>query len=1784
MRHLRDFLHPVWRDAFKDDKYSDKTELNQAVLDVFDDKLQKVEDDTIHSKEQSFLQTASDEWLDYWGSWFGLKREKKQSDTDYRQALLNHVVHARDTVPALRESIANFLKTNMADVQIYEPYTDVFFLDDSSLDSNKKLISQDYYTYGIIDIEIAVPFPTEVIDIINWFRPAGVLWVLTYRPSLDTNAPIWNLPPYNANLAAKLLTFTYKTGFDKKQSYSLTPNSKYNNGVTQEAFFTDDSYLNSLALLLGSEAVTSSYYNAIGYLNGLIIPSKGDTVKTLSRRLNNIPPKDNYLIEKKDNLSKTFNITRNNENNTNLLKDTFDFNAWYIPNSTQYSNDRRLSGANILAIQGDGQSFTKNQDLNLVVGEEYTISLQAKLKYPAQSNAIKLMANIDRGHTDLVITDSLSTNWKTYSVTFKYRGNTQDSLTITGIGDFSVAREVQISNIQVERGKVATPWSKSFNDINTEISDGYTYVYTLFDVHAFYYNQIESEGALKSRIGFDSTNDEINKAMDRYLEQKHIVADYHIDNSVKDNTHTQMMAFNYTLNMWVNFGDDNVSDQSNSINFKFNAMESYMNDSGLMVIAFRTETLDNDFKWDLNEIQLNVVKTYPYKNSINIYANYVTSATELLFQTLVGTDRYGNSNNDTDTMLYDRFQQHYPIRYIKNIIKKVHLYDDDNNANGFRLNNSNLNGDKNSPYVLPADKDPYSLYTVIPKYYEEDKDIPLVSVSILGASIDDTSNKNILGNLLQGGIYSTVIENLWRSNSSTTIMKHTDFNGSRLGLKISNDSPKVTDTLFIDSQSTYKEQAYKYSMQLKSDTLASMRVKILLISNDYKYPVLDTTVEVTNEYQPYSFKFNTNKVFADTIRIELIPDTKTAYDYEIAETRLGLDTKVYVDNEISTKNSPQIIPKQYPVREVIDGTVDASSGVEDRLGSVTYDDIEFDAFKYVEPTTTTTTSSTTNKDTTTTTTPTTTLKPLAKFILDISNMNDSSFGLLGNLKDIHTTSTTSTTSTTTINSEMSTTTKTTYFPYIDAIRKFNSGIVDTPLTYTDKQAQEITYDMMDKMTVDQLPDFRTIFGKQDITQDEVNELLNYLNVYKYHLISSGSDKIYDFQDYLDNGTTWLDLSGFQAQGLEHSVIVDLGNVHTDISNILIHHGSDSNLRVQYDSLVQTSVDGKHWTTWYDNYKGVNGRKDSYYIEPQAKPEYIPIGSYNSLQQHKDLGLPIPQSELANGIHQPIDYVSTSSVRLPALSMSKLLLNDSVNNINKSLVLSTSEYQNTIQRYQGIRSETIYSPYEIMKRTMLIPTYGRNLIVAKTIKNNCTLASRGAIFGYLLSFTTDYIPVVANQRYTISVYGTTDSCTSRIAYYDSSKNFISRETDTTISTGSSEVIVIPSGASYIKSSPDTPDKSGKYEDNFKIEIGSVPTPWTPAPEDEVFNNDTTDVDNISTDTTTKWWTTIHNTTTSTASPIDKTSLMILNRSILDGNDYLAGTDVGTTTTSTTTIKPTTNKPYKQQKELHLVSVDILRLVSQALPTLWENIGTLTDSEKLNIIKDFLVDDSSNILSLDVNATAPHGYTVSIWNESTKSWNDKVSTYSDSNTTLTLNSSNLDDSLTNLGIVYFMVSSATMEKSANISDLFENGYFTIYPNGLDRYNDGLYPHRNLALDTDRQLTLLGHGDEDILKLYPIKSNAFNHKVRVSFNLNSTGNLGTFDITSNDFDISEEYKDIPIESNNQHYSFIFNLPYPVGDNPCFNLILRNSMSMITVSGFKIEYGVEESPYVSSANSIEK
>lgn len=1692
MRHLRDFLHPVWRDAFKSDKFSDKTELNKAVLDVFDEELQKVEDDTIHSKAQSFLSTASDEWLDYWGSWFGLKREDNQSDEDYRKALINHVKHARSTVPALKEAIAHFLKTNIKNVNIYEPYNDVFFLDDSNLDSAKYLISDDYYTYGVIDIQISVPFPPDVIDIINWFRPAGVLFILTYRQGAGIDAPIWTLPPEDAQLKAKLMTFKYMTGLDKEYSYSLTPNTRFNNGVTGSPFFLDDSYLDSFAVLSGSKVIKADWFNAIGYANGLVQPSDDDTVGSISKSINNISKNKYYLVEKKDGYNYPFTITKDNINEHNMLKNSQDLTKWTFGYGTQYSpykNDGE-SSADIAEFHTNEALISTKQKFHMIAGKKYTISLQAKTLYQAPLKDIAVYANIDRGHTALQVTDTLTDEWQTYSVTFTYRGNTQDSLSIYTIGDFDIASKVYVSNLQVEEGAKATPWSKSYLDIKAPIEDKYTYVYTMLDVRSYYYNQIESEGSFKSRVGFNASDSDINKGMSDYLEQVHLVADYSIGKHTKKNVHTQLMLFNFSLGMWVNFRDDNVFDHDTETNFKINSLETYLNNQGLLVIAFRTETLDNDFTWYLNEVQLDMTKTYDNQNSINIYGDYIDSATELYIQSLFGTTARGQSNQETDDLsMYDKYQKYHPIRYIRNTIKRVHPYkEQDNVPKGFILDDSDLNGidnlvDIDSPLVKPATKDPYSLYHVLPKYYTKNKDIPLVSVSILGASIKDSEHKNILGNLLTGGIYSSVLENMWRSNSLHTKMEHDTYKDKRLALKITSDKPDKDDTLYIDSQSTYKEQSYIYSMSIKSDTLDKVRVRIFLKSNDYEYPVTNRQIPVTKDYKSVTFQFNTNKVFADDIRIEILPESDTAYDYSIADTTLRLATVVTVDGVTVNRESPQIIPNSFPDRSLINGEVDYDEDSDDRLGTVTYDDITFDDFEGLipKPTTSTTTTSTTSTSTTTTTS--TTLKPLQEFLLNISLLNDSSVGLAG------ANSTISTTSTTTLKPDETTTTTTTTFNYgyVDGTRKFNSGVIEAPLKYSDEEAKEITYKMLDNLPMDNLPNFGTIFDKTVVKQEDVDKLLNFLASYYYHLQSSGSDRVYDFENYLQEGTTWLNALGFQAEGLEHTITVDLGNIHTDIAKLLVHHGSDSDLAVQYDSLVQTSVDGKHWTTWYDNYKGTRPYKDNYYIEPEAKPKEIPISPYNVLQQRNDKFKPVATTETINGTIQPIKYVSTSSERYPALSMSKLVLNESMNNVSDGLMLSTSEYQDTIQRYQGIRNENILSPYEIMKKATPIPNEA-----------------------------PDY-PETAN---TISSF--TDTLTT----------FDIADLDT--------------------------------------------TPVTNLAVSDVLST----VDTYTT-TTTMWWTSSTSTTsrptTSTSTTTKKANTynaFILNESVLDGGDTLVGgTNTTTTTTSTTTIR----KPDEPIREMHLVSLDLLRLIDIAFPTLWNNLGVSDDSKRLEIIKEYLTNDSINdILNVTFSAIAPHGYTVSIWDNKHNGWKDEQSTYSKTSTTLAVSEDSLDNYMTDLGQVYTMVSSVTTVKSKMIAIGSSVGYVTVTPKGLDTYNGGLYPHKNLAIGTSKPKTILGHGSTDELQLYTIADKAFNHKVVVSFNLYSTGNIGTFDLQANNFELDQEYKDIDIETGHQHYAFVVNLPYPFMSYPSFSLILHNYMATLTVSAFKIEYGVEESPWV--------
>lgn len=188
---IKDNLQPFWgfnvQGITKDDGSA-----NDAFISSLQSELDKTELDLYSSKLETYLDTANGRWLDYWGRWLGLHRDNR-SDDDYRTALINHVLHERNTISAIKEALTDFLKINQDHIYIYEPWRDMFVWNASHYNTHK-FFTDPYYRYAVIDIQIEGGYSEVVNEIVNLFRPAGVYWVVTSLVNvLNANAPILDL-------------------------------------------------------------------------------------------------------------------------------------------------------------------------------------------------------------------------------------------------------------------------------------------------------------------------------------------------------------------------------------------------------------------------------------------------------------------------------------------------------------------------------------------------------------------------------------------------------------------------------------------------------------------------------------------------------------------------------------------------------------------------------------------------------------------------------------------------------------------------------------------------------------------------------------------------------------------------------------------------------------------------------------------------------------------------------------------------------------------------------------------------------------------------------------------------------------------------------------------------------------------------------------------------------------------------------------------------------------------------------------------------------------------------------------------------------------------------------------------------------------------------------------------------------------------------------------------------------------------------------------------------------
>lgn len=147
------------------------------------------------AKLEMSLKTASGEWLDYWGNFYGVIRLYEEDDDLYRVRIIEELTEPKNTRQAIQKATLRYIKrkfpdTNMleGEVSIFEPWTKLLKLDHRGrIDGDGRLISYEYWNYGVIDITLpdSSYISPELIDYIRKVKAAGVSIVFSISPNWE---------------------------------------------------------------------------------------------------------------------------------------------------------------------------------------------------------------------------------------------------------------------------------------------------------------------------------------------------------------------------------------------------------------------------------------------------------------------------------------------------------------------------------------------------------------------------------------------------------------------------------------------------------------------------------------------------------------------------------------------------------------------------------------------------------------------------------------------------------------------------------------------------------------------------------------------------------------------------------------------------------------------------------------------------------------------------------------------------------------------------------------------------------------------------------------------------------------------------------------------------------------------------------------------------------------------------------------------------------------------------------------------------------------------------------------------------------------------------------------------------------------------------------------------------------------------------------------------------------------------------------------------------------------
>ena len=486
------YLHPLMQRGMTIDPNS----VYNALINALNSPLNNAESDILRSKTNIMLAQAPEDWLDTFGSWLGLKRKDKESDNVYRKRLMEWVLADKNDVSSIRNAIANFLNISSDCVYVYEPYTDMLYYNKLGSDYNSlKYFASSYYNYCVIDVQIDNTFPIrEIQDIINLFRPAGVIYVLTMNiNSFNHNAPIIDMSEDGST--PMFYDETYYAGFNQRVQGLITPSLSDDIVVTNPFFYSENLSLFNEGKEYQNPDSRFHDYMTLGEYYKDYNPNDSDTFTSGRVYSKNYSLQDNMILSKNDNKYLKFNINKfdsdyNNINapinvsNYNYLRNSLtctDYSYWYTPlNTITNSSSGTYMGCSIVSASADWNNVRYAYNALLKDGVAYdtkniyTFSALirrhkgAKGKIDYFCNAISVIED----HTNDF--DNNNTDWQQIYITFKFRD--PSDVAHTDDQNYYNSLRFELSGCQgtttdftmfkLERGDKPTKFSINPKDIN----------------------------------------------------------------------------------------------------------------------------------------------------------------------------------------------------------------------------------------------------------------------------------------------------------------------------------------------------------------------------------------------------------------------------------------------------------------------------------------------------------------------------------------------------------------------------------------------------------------------------------------------------------------------------------------------------------------------------------------------------------------------------------------------------------------------------------------------------------------------------------------------------------------------------------------------------------------------------------------------------------------------------------------------------------------------------------------------------------------------------------------------------------------------------------------------------------------------------------------------------------------------------------------------------------------------------------------------------------------------